>query len=99
MSKLLKKCFDELRGMNFPEPGESDELADWIGELAEFDGYIAGLATTALAGSAIKDIPKDEVENMKLRLVSIKDIPDEDMSVRSECVSYLDVLERLIAAL
>jgi len=48
MNIELEKAFKELEQMSFPKHPESDELSDWILELAELDGYIAGITSNAV---------------------------------------------------
>lgn len=56
----LQKSFDAFVCLPFPKGSEDEALTDWIAELAELDGFYAGIATSLLQGRKvkIKEFPK-----------------------------------------
>jgi hypothetical protein len=46
----LKRAFDKFRSLPFPEDSENDEVSQLHAELAEYDGFVAGLVATLLQG-------------------------------------------------
>ena len=85
----LERSFNALKALDFPRGEvESDDLADWILELAEFDGYVAGLATSILAkGSADTSKLSDEAAKLRLRLFEVTNIPNEDLMGFENCAA------------
>jgi hypothetical protein len=97
MTTTLESTFQNLQALGFPEAGESDDLADWIAELSEFDGHVAGIATTIMAdGNADTSKLKDEAVKLRLRLIQITDIPNEDREGFENCKKYFFALEEVI---
>ena len=96
----LKTAFDKLLAVDFPEFAESDELADWMADLAELDGHVAGIATSIISGIHFVDTSKLSLELYKLkkRLSMIDDIPEEDKLIYDECIRYLQVIEEVVLA-
>ncbi len=99
MIEVIKQYFDDMQSVPFPDAGESDDLADWIADLAELDGHIAGLAATALGGFRVMSVPKNKMAEMKARLQAIDNIPPEDVIVREQCEAYFAALQRVAEAL
>ena len=72
MSALsARERFAEFRRLPFPKPGGSEELADWITDLAEVDGYYAGLIESALAGGSKGPLDTTHITELRLRLHEI----------------------------
>ena len=74
---------------------KNDEIADWIADLAEIDGYYAGLASSALDGARASsgvDLSHLEKLEAELRLLSLK---NENQSLVIECRNYLESLRSL----
>lgn len=94
--KLVESAFDDLRLLAFPHPPEDPDLADWILELLELDGFYAGLATSVLGGSSRVAMPRrDELDSLRTWLGELRVATDEDESILEHCRRYLHVLERL----
>lgn len=93
----VEDAFERLKQRPFPEFAESDALADWQADLAELDGHIAGIAVTILGGgradtsSLIK-----QVGELREKLESISDIPDQDRGLFTDSKSYVDALEEVV---
>ena len=95
----LKTAFEDLWNLKFPDPVETDDLADWIMELAEFDGYVAGIASTILKhGSTDTDTTNvgSKFEEFGERLSKIRITADGDRSTYEECKNYLEVLRAVV---
>lgn len=97
MTTTLASAFERLKELPFPEFAESDELADWQADLSEFDGHVAGIATTILAGGKadLTTIPK-HVDELRQRLETMADIPPEDREIMVQSKQYFDALEEVV---
>ena len=98
----LKTAFERLWNLPFPDVAGGDELADWIMELAEFESYIAGIASTILeCGSTDTDTASvgRDLEKFGERLMSIRVTTDDDRLRHEECKSYLEALRGLVKEL
>ena len=93
MTQDLSAAFERLKNLPFPEAGESDDLDDWISELAEVDGYVAGLAVSVLGGDTTRERPETVLESMRQQLEAIEDVTKEDRTLKQQCSTYLSALE------
>lgn len=50
----LQSSFDRLKILRFPESTDDADLQDLHAELAELDGYIAGLVSSRIKGKTVK---------------------------------------------
>lgn len=93
----LNTAFDKLKATAFPGYAESDDLADWISDLAEFDGYVAGIASTIIGGGRVSiDKLHRELDEMKIRLSAIDEFPEDDQLVYDSCTKYMQALEEVV---
>ncbi|GIW99631.1 MAG: hypothetical protein KatS3mg111_2964 [Pirellulaceae bacterium] len=97
MTATLASAFERLKKLPFPEFAESDELADWQADLSEFDGHVAGIATTILAGGKadLTTIP-GHVDELRQRLQTMGDIAPEDREIMLQSKQYLNALEEVV---
>ena len=97
MTTTLARAFERLKKLPFPEFAESDKLADWQADLSEFDGHVAGIATTILAGGKTDlTMISVQVNELRQRLDRLKDIPLEDREIMVECKQYFNAIEEVV---
>jgi len=93
-----RERFAEFRRLPFPEPGDSEELADWIADLAEVDGYYAGLIDSALAGASKGPLDATHITALRLRLHEISSsIDPKYRTALKEAESYAEALYELVS--
>jgi hypothetical protein len=93
----LLGAYDELMKKTSPEFSENDNLSDWISDLAEIEGTVAGLAFSKLGGRN-KTIPnlKKEILNLKIRIEGLnEEFSEDDQTIYSDCLSYFEIIERI----
>ena len=97
MTTTLASAFERLKELPFPDFAESDELADWQADLSEFDGHIAGIATTILTGGNVDvtTIP-EHIDDLRQRLEKMADIPPEDRELMIRSQQYFHALEEVV---
>ena len=93
MRQDLSAAFDRLKSLPFPEGGNGDDLDDWISDLAEVDGYVAGLAVSVLGGDTTQERPKKVLKSMRWRLEALEGVTEEDRTLKQTCSVYLSALE------
>ncbi len=85
--------------MPFPHLDDQEEvLTDWIAELAETDGYYAGLAETLIMGKPIQIKDHPSLEPLFKNLNSLRDQSSISESRYRECEHYLLALDKLVRA-
>ncbi|MFV0317737.1 MAG: hypothetical protein ACK5O2_12350 [Microthrixaceae bacterium] len=95
----LAAAFDDLKRRRFPEHPDDPDLSDWVLELAQLDGHIAGLAVTALGPSSRSRSPESKAAAAHgRRLRAIRVVGDDEL-IYDECLAYVHALERVEAAL
>ena len=100
MPTTLDDTFQHLQNLPFPEAGEGDDLSDWIGELSEFDGHVAGIASTIISnGSADTSKLLGEAKKLRLQIENVSDYPEEDREIYKSCKKYLCAIEDVIQIL
>jgi len=101
MTTTLKDVFASLQILTFPSSAESDDLANWITELAEFDGYVAGIATMLLSrGDADTSSLEKQMGELMARLDGLHQcIPAEDTCIYDECKRYAATLKDVIKSI
>jgi hypothetical protein len=100
MNTTIRAKLDHLKSLSFPAWAEDDALSDWQTELAEVDGYIAGLAAKALGGENPDAIMvAQHVHQLRTGLEAIDALPAEDHAIRRECEAYLSAIEDLAQSL
>ena len=95
---LLQVAFEELVERPFPEHAAGDELASWLVDLLDVDGYLAGLATTALASSVGDRVESSAAAKHAARLRAI-DPTDGDEAAYDQAARYIEALVALERAL
>lgn len=96
----LQKLLKTHQNLPFPTINNNEELADWITDLAEADGYYVGLAVSLIAGKSIKRIPSStHLQQMRKRLEKLKESEHIDGKLFKQCLNYLLSLEKLAKAL
>jgi len=100
MNMKIKATLDHLKSLPFPAWADDDALSDWQTELAEVDGYLAGLASKALGGEKPDTkMVAQHVRQLRAGLEAIDDLLAEDRAIRTECEAYLVALEDLAQSL
>ena len=64
----LAEALDELTELPFPGHPDDPDLAEWVLELAELDGHLAGLATTALSAARMRPLDSSDAAHHQERL-------------------------------
>jgi hypothetical protein len=97
MSSLskIKKSFEDLQQLPFPKATKNRDLVDWISELAEMDGFYAGLATTLLLNKPIKIKKFPEFETLFKGLEKLQGQRGISEVRYREYENYLMTLEHL----
>lgn len=97
MTTTLASAFERLKELPFPAFAENDELADWQADLCEFDGHVAGIAITILAGGKadVTAIP-ERIDELRQRLETMADVPPEDRDIVIRSQQYLTALEEVV---
>jgi len=98
----IKQALEQLDETEFPVFPEDDALSDWVGELAEFDGYVAGLAMSASGGAKV-DVRQLSEQAKRFR-EAFAQLPTsyavaEDNAIYSACNRYLELIEALVMAI
>jgi hypothetical protein len=94
---VVRTAVDDLKAEEFPDHPSSIELANWILDLVELDGHIAGKALSILGGVATVH-HRGEAQALRKELDSIGVVGDDE-AIRDMCRAYIEKLERLDAAL
>ncbi|MEM9040210.1 MAG: hypothetical protein AAGD33_09990 [Actinomycetota bacterium] len=94
----LRTAFENLTALPFPAHPDDIELADWVLELAEIDGHIAGLATGALGASRPQTIKSHAATSHLARLRDIRVVGDDEC-MYDACIVYAQAVERVESAL
>jgi hypothetical protein len=91
---------DHLKSLPFPAWAEDDALSDWQTELAEVDGYVAGLASKTLGGeNTDANLLAQHIQKLRATFEAIDAFPATDQAIRTECEAYLMALEDLAQSL
>lgn len=88
---VLATAFDQLKGCSFPGHPDDPDLAEWVLELTELDGHIAGLAVTALASGNAQAADLRDVEDHAEWLREISVVGDDER-IYQECLDYIAAL-------
>ncbi len=89
----LKGTIDSLKTVAFPDHPESDALDEWILELAEADGYIAGIAISVASGSDPTTFSVSGLDSLSNSLRDISVSNNTDDVTYSQCIRYLESLK------
>lgn len=95
----LKQKFAAFKELPFPQNSINDELSDIFAELIQYDGHVAGLVTTFLAGKPIRRelVWVDRVIDQQLKDVHPKD--GRDYETISQYQLYKSRLDELVELL
>ena len=91
--RALEEAFAAFRDVPFPRGSADEELSDAHAELAEYDGHVAGVVTTLLAGGDVSPEQLAFDDDLRARF--------ERAPAREEArryVEYMDELRRLLDA-
>jgi len=94
----LASAFDQLKSRPFPGHPDDPDLAEWVLELTELDGHIAGLAATALGSGLAQVLSVHEVADHARRLDDIRVVGDDE-GIYEVCAAYVHALQRVEDAL
>ena len=90
----LRTAFENLMALPFPGHPDDLELAGWVLDLAEIDGHVAGLATSALGASRPQTVSSNVAAPHLARLREIR-VVGEDEVIYDGCVVYAQAVERV----
>jgi len=96
--QALASAFDQLKAQPFPSHPDDSDLAEWVLDLTDLDGHIAGLAATALGSSREQSPASHEVADHARRLSEIS-VVGNDERIYEACISYVEALQRVEDAL
>lgn len=96
--KEIEEKYDFFVKMAFPQFPESDELSDWVTQLAEIDSYYAGIASSFISHGEYYKVELHNVVELIESLEKIK-VDKEDQLIYSECKRYIEVLNDLVVLL
>jgi len=97
---VLKDILEKMRRHPFPEFADNDELGEWMEELAEFDGHIAGLASSQLGGEVVDTSGlSEQMNDLFLQFEDIRGLSEKDSAIYNECSTYLKIIQGLVALL
>ena len=91
----LRTVFEALQRLEFPEHPESDKLDAWLLELAELDGYLAGVASSVIGGVEPWTIVVAGIGPLASSLQEIAVASDGDRVILARCKEYADRLQQL----
>lgn len=95
----LSEALEQLKQRPFPDHPDDPDLAEWVLELAELDGHIVGLATTALASARMGPTVSVAAVQHKALLSEMGAVGDDE-AIYNDCCSYirtLVVIEHLLS--
>jgi|SRR5579872_47008 len=95
----LQAAFDALKSLDFPQRPESDELHEWLLELAEIDGHLAGLASSVIGGADARMLAISDIGSFADSLQKIDVVSESDRMIHARCMRYADRLCELQLAL
>ena len=94
----LAQAWEHLVALPFPDHPDDPDLSDWLLDLAELDGHVAGLAKSALAGASVPSSPRPEVDR-HARLLDELRVVGDDEEIYLQCQIYVDALAGVAEAL
>jgi hypothetical protein len=97
----LSEALSDLKRLPFPGHPADPDLADWILELAELDGYLVGLATTAVASRRPEVVRSEEARHHEAVLNRMGAVGDDE-PIYDDCRSFIGklvVIERILTGL
>lgn len=86
----LAIAFEDLRNTRFPGGSELDRVSDLHARLAEYDGYVAGVASSILKGKR-RDAPRFDEEFLTEMEQALRQNPEGS----DELVQYIKYLRKL----
>jgi hypothetical protein len=89
----LKISFEEFKALPFPDDSDDPNLSEIHAELAEYDGFVAGLIDSILAGAKV--LPNELQIDKKLRSRLTELLNSSNTEVKNEAESYLEYLNKL----
>lgn len=96
MSRLFDDAIEAHKKLGFPDFPEDDEFSDWMGELAELDGYYFGLATSNIGASVPGKISKDKLFEHADRLAQFSSLEGDDHDVFDAAEAYIRSLSKMV---
>lgn len=95
----LKKLFDEHIIISFPETAANEKLYDMKGELALYDGHVAGLVSSYLQNTPVNSKFVKVDLKLKGKMEDFRpNTPEEEKSMQ-ELIRYRERLDKLIFTL
>src|SRR5437868_2853582 len=90
----LKQSYEEFLSLPFPK-GNQEAVANWIAELAEVDGYYAGLAESLIQNQPLKVYNLPSLDPLFHGLKKLHHHPGISENQYREYKHYLLTLEKL----
>lgn len=91
----IKHSFDELKHLPFPEATKNAAISEWISDLAEMDGFYAGLAVSLIKGRKIKTRKFPNFDSLFQDLHELENNSKMSQVRLKEYKQYLEILEKL----
>jgi len=93
----LTRAFEEFKQMPFPEDSDHEEVSQFHAELAEYDGFIAGLVSILLAGDRVSPELLRVDDDLKASLENIARTGQQPAaSDAAKYLCYLGALKKVI---
>lgn len=87
----LHNALVAFSAVRFPESGEDDTIGDLHANLAEYDGYVNGVARSLVAGEPAPRIERD----VQLRVAIEEAVRGGPELARADALRLLEYLDRL----
>ena len=98
-SESLEKAMKQHYEMRFPEFPNNDAFADWVASLAEYGGYVCGLATQVASGNDI-NFARLEIQHGQMtaqfNAIYSASFDLQDQAIHDACLVYMDCLDSLV---
>lgn len=89
----------QLKALAFPEHPESDTLDELLLDLAAWDGYVAGIATSLLAGEDPTAVRIADSPELQGAIGAVTGLSESDCAIRLDGLNYLAAVMTLWRAL
>ena len=91
----LERVFRKFEDIKFPEGSENEILDNIHDDIAEYDGYVAGIITSILDGHNVDKSKLYFDNNLNDRLLEV--INDSDTESAQKAIEYMKYMQELKA--